>query len=145
MADEIKTQTILFVGIAESDGLSLGKIFLASNLQPHGVCNCHEAIEFLDQHKIPVVLTEPELPDGSWRKLLDYMAKHAAPPNLIVSCRLPDDRLWAEVLTMGGYDLLATPFEAGEVLRVTSAAQNNWGYRQVEGCARRATAGSPES
>ena len=144
MAGAIKTETILFVSIPQSDGLSLEKIFLKSDWQSHGVGNCQEALEFLDQNHVPVVLTEPELPDGSWRELLRGMAKLPAPPNLIVSSRPADYRLWAEVLNLGGYDLLATPFEAEEVLRVTFAARRNWGSRQAEGRAQ-AAAGSPES
>ena len=144
MSDAIKTQTILFVGIAESDGLSLDKIFLDSNWQSHGVGNCQEALGFLDEHHVPVVLAEPELPDGSWRELLNGMASLSAPPNLIVSSRLADARLWAEVLNLGGYDVLVTPFEAEEVLRVTLAAQHDWGCKPLEGRDPAARAGSPE-
>jgi DNA-binding NtrC family response regulator len=143
MTDAINRETILFVSIAESDGLSLEKILLKSNWQSHGVGNCQEALEFLDQNHVPVVLTEPELPDGSWRELLNGMARLSPPPNLIVSSRLADDRLWAEVLNLGGYDMLETPFEAEEVLRVTSSARCDWGRKQAEGGARAATVGPP--
>lgn len=132
MSEAIKTQTILFVGIAGGDGLSLDKIFLDSNWQSHGVGNCQEALGFLDQHHVPVVLAEPDLPDGSWRELLNGMASLSAPPNLIVSSRLADARLWAEVLNLGGFDVLITPFEAEEVLRVTLAARHHWGCRNAE-------------
>jgi DNA-binding response OmpR family regulator len=145
MADAINTETILFVGIAQRDGLSLDKIFLDSNWQSHGAGNCQEALEFLDQHHVPVVLAEPELSDGSWRELLNGMARLSAPPNLIVSSRLADDRLWAEVLNLGGYDVLVRPFEAEEVLRVTFAARHNWGCKPLEGRDQAARAGSPES
>jgi len=144
MADAIKTQTILFVGIAEDDGLSLDKIFVRSDWQSRGVESCHEALDFLDQNRIPVVLTGLELPDGSWRELLNGMARLAAPPNLIVSSRLADACLWAEVLNLGGYDLLVTPFEDLEVMRVTFAARDDWRGHQVEGRARAAAAGSLE-
>lgn len=144
MADPIQTQTILFVGIAEVDGLSLEKILLQSNWQSHGVDSCHAALDFLDQNRIPVVLTEHELPDGSWRELLNGMARLSAPPNLIVSSRLADACLWAEVLNLGGYDLLVMPFEDLEVTRVTFAARDDWKGHQVERRARAATAVSPE-
>ena len=49
------------------------------------------------------------------------------PPQLIVADRLADDALWAEVLNLGGYDLLMTPFEPEEVLRVVSMA---WDFRE---------------
>jgi DNA-binding response OmpR family regulator len=132
MSEAIKTQNILFVGIAESDGFSLDKIFLDSNWQSHRAGNCQKGLEFLHQHHVSVVLAEPELPDGSWRELLNGMASLSEPPNLIVSSRLADDCLWAEVLNLGGFDVLMTPFEAEEVLRVTFAARHNWEYKKVE-------------
>ena len=41
---------------------------------------------------------------------------------LIVFDRLADDRLWAQVLSVGGYDLVSKPFEAKEVLQVLRMA-----------------------
>ncbi len=44
-------------------------------------------------------------------------------PVLIVASRLADDRLWAEVLNLGAFDLLlGEPFDREEVLRVTESA-----------------------
>jgi hypothetical protein len=41
---------------------------------------------------------------------------------MIVTSRLADERLWAEVLNLGGYHLLAKPFDASEVVRVVGTA-----------------------
>jgi len=138
VADATKTETILFVGIAEGDGLCLDKILLDSNWQSHGVGTCQQALDFLDGHHASVVLSEPELSDGSWRDLLHGMASLSAPPSLIISSRLADHHLWAEVLNLGGFDVLMTPFEEEEVLRVTGSAQRDWGRKQVEGVVRAA-------
>ena len=73
------------------------------------------------------------------------MASLAAPPKLIVSSRLADHRLWAEVLNLGGFDVLMTPFETEEVLRVTSSAWSEWGSKQSQGRARAAIADSTAS
>jgi DNA-binding response OmpR family regulator len=43
-----------------------------------------------------------------------------------VTSRLADDRLWAEVLNIGGYDVLAKPFVPAEVFRTISLAWLNW-------------------
>ena len=91
------------------------------------------------------MLAESEMSDGNWRRLLKDMASLSVPPNLIVSSRLADQRLWAEVLNLGGYDVLMTPFEPEEVLRVTLAARRHWRCKQVDGRARAARAGLPES
>ena len=37
-----------------------------------------------------------------------------------------DERLWAEVLNYGAYDVLAKPFQPAEVLRIVSAAWRGW-------------------
>ena len=50
------------------------------------------------------------------------MQKMECPAPLIVGDRLADERLWAKVLNLGGYDLLAKPFNAKEVLHVVSTA-----------------------
>jgi len=132
MSDSGKTQTILFVGIAEHDSLSLDKILLNSDWQVHRAGNCQGGFELLEQHNVSVVLSEPQLSDGSWRELLNGMASLSVPPNLIVSSRLADDRLWAEVLSLGGFDVLMTPFEAKELLWVTSGAWRDWQRKKFE-------------
>jgi hypothetical protein len=36
--------------------------------------------------------------------------------------------MWAEVLNLGAYDVLAQPFDPAEVFRVLTAAWQNWRY-----------------
>ena len=46
----------------------------------------------------------------------------SARPPVIVSSLTADERLWAEVLDLGGYDLLMTPFDATEIQNVVCMA-----------------------
>ena len=72
---------------------------------------------------VAVVISESCLPAGqTWRDLLAALQATSNPPPLIVTDRLADDQLWAEVLNLGGYDLLAKPFDAREVLRTVQVA-----------------------
>jgi DNA-binding response OmpR family regulator len=64
-----------------------------------------------------VVLCDSELPDGDWKTALNQLMSKAVPRPLIVASRLADDRLWAEVLNLGGSDVLALPFDHDEVIR----------------------------
>ena len=73
-----------------------------------------------------MLLCERDHADGNWEDLLKATAGLPAPPNLIVFSRLADECLWAEVLNLGGFDVLMTPFEPEEVLRVTFAAWSRW-------------------
>ena len=44
------------------------------------------------------------------------------PPLQIVTSRLANDRLWAEALNLGAYDVLPRPFDPAEVLRSVGMA-----------------------
>jgi DNA-binding response OmpR family regulator len=86
------------------------------------VGGCAEAIAHLTQQQVSIVLCDGELPAGSWREILGHVALSPEPPILIVASRLADDFLWAEVLNLGGYDVLSKPFNDQEVRRVIGAA-----------------------
>ena len=68
------------------------------------------------------MICDRDLPDGDWRQLWDLLARDPSPPMFIVTSRLADDALWAEVLNVGGYDLLLKPFRAEEVIRMVHGA-----------------------
>jgi len=86
------------------------------------VGTCEEAFARLCRKPMSVVVCESDLPDGNWRDVLNRTSQLADPPALIVTSRLADEHLWAEVLNLGGYDVLAKPFREGEVRHVISTA-----------------------
>jgi DNA-binding NtrC family response regulator len=84
------------------------------------------ALDFLRAQKTPVVLCETDLRPGTWRELLEEITHAPDAPAVIVSSRLADDRLWAEALNLGAWDVLARPFVASEVFHAVSAAWRHW-------------------
>jgi DNA-binding response OmpR family regulator len=89
-----------------------------------------EAIARLRRQHIPVVICESDLPDGTWRDVLDSISTLTHRPVLIVTSRLADDYLWAEVLNSGGYNVLAKPFRESEVKHVVASLRMQ-AHRQV--------------
>jgi DNA-binding NtrC family response regulator len=77
-----------------------------------------------------VVISEQNLPDGDWKNVVNAANLLPCPPPVIVTSRLADERLWAEVLNLGGYDVLAQPLDGEEVRRVTGSAWQQWANRQ---------------
>lgn len=85
-----------------------------------------QAARYLERQETPVVIAARDLPDGNWKTVLNLLMRMAFPPKLIVTARLADDRLWAEVLNLGGFDVLAQPFYHGEVTRSVGHACRCW-------------------
>lgn len=98
--------------------------------------------EVLSAQEIPVIVSEGKLHPGTWQELLQYISLLPDPPLLIVASRLADERLWAEALNLGAWDVLAKPFDTEEVIRVVASAWRHWqdrhnvraakGLRQLE-------------
>ena len=80
------------------------------------------AMSFLCLDRVPVIVCERDLPDGTWKDILGDTAVFPNPPALVVTSGLADEYLWAEVLNLGGFDLIAKPFAAREVLHVLRTA-----------------------
>jgi DNA-binding response OmpR family regulator len=89
-----------------------------------------EAVGELRRVRVPVVLSECELPDGNWKDVLGYLAPMIERPRLIVFSRNADDRLWAEVLNLGASDLLITPFREHELVFAIGSAWLAWESEQ---------------
>src|SRR6266536_6407951 len=62
------------------------------------------------------------LTDGAWRDILQHTLQEKSLPVLIVTSQVANDSLWAEVLNLAGYDVLAQPFDREEVTRVVTSA-----------------------
>ncbi len=124
-----RTVTVLDVSPYDADHTTLQQIFSHSNWKLHITRTCSEAVTLLKKRLIPVVVCERDLPDGSWRDILERTARATNPREVMVSSRLGDERLWSEVLNLGGYNVIAKPFQESEVFRDVSLAWLHWKNR----------------
>ena len=131
-----RTVTILSVSPSGADHAALCEILqdakskMATNCRwiVHPVSTAASTKEALAQGEIPIVISECDLSWGSWQTILQMISLVAEPPLLIVASRLADERLWAEALNLGAWDVLAKPFDADDVTRVVASA---WRHRQA--------------
>jgi DNA-binding response OmpR family regulator len=80
------------------------------------------AASLLGRRAFRAIVCDADLDGGAWRDLLTLSAGGPAQPRVIVLSNAGDNRLWAEVLNLGGYDLLAKPLDCGEAERVLTLA-----------------------
>ncbi len=113
---------LLRVSPSAEDHAALERICERTRWRTTEAYTFQEALVRMAEEQPDVVLCEANLPDGTWRDLLAELSHGSNPPYLIVTSRLADESLWAEVLNLGGYDVLAQPFEPVEIYRVVGFA-----------------------
>ena len=101
---------------SSSGGDMLAGMLRADNCAVRTENSFEAASEYLSRGESPVVICERSLADGDWKDLLGKTSR------LIVTSCVADEVLWAEVLNLGGYDVLAQPFDELEVRRVVALA-----------------------
>jgi DNA-binding response OmpR family regulator len=85
-----------------------------------------EALPLIRSHSPVLIVCEHELSDGNWKTVLAACEASTHPPLVLVTSRHADETLWAEVLNLGGYDVLLKPFDRREVTRVLGMASRHW-------------------
>jgi DNA-binding response OmpR family regulator len=96
----------------------------------HRVSTCGDVEIFLSENLVAILISDCNLPDGDWKDILKALSGVSCAPTLIVASHLADDRLWAEVLNLGGYDLLIKPFDLKEASRVISMAWSRVAFKK---------------
>jgi DNA-binding NtrC family response regulator len=121
-----RNSLLLVVGAVEADDRQTDGLVTRLPWHTHYARSISEALPFVCQDLARVVLCEHALPDGTWKDVLQLVASRNVPPPVIVTSRHANNYLWAEVLNLGGYDVLATPLEPAEALRSISLAWQRW-------------------
>jgi len=118
----IANATVLAI-IAEEDWAPLGEVFAGSIWKLVCASTLFETQTASWRNPPGVVICDVRLSDGhSWKDLLHEIRQMEDPPPFIVADRLANERLWAEALNLGAYDLLAKPFEVQEVWHAVTTA-----------------------
>lgn len=123
----------LLIGEYESDRQLLHGIFRDAGWRLLEAPDRRQALDCLERQPVHVVISQEDGPQWHWKWLLSDLRRLAHPPQLIVTSRNADDYLWAEVLNIGGYDVLPQPFNRDEVERVVAAARRHFEGAQAAG------------
>jgi DNA-binding response OmpR family regulator len=126
-----KDVSALLVGEYESDRFLVCEVFKKLGWKLLEARDRRRAMQYLERNQVQVVITKTDVPDWSWRRVLNDLRRLTKPPQLIVTSRTADESLWAEVLNVGGYDVMAQPFEPYEVERVIASAHRHFDYQPL--------------
>lgn len=121
---EVDGATALVIAAEDGDRLFITAALGGSQRRLHFANNGFEVRALLAAESIPVVIVDGDAQALCWRELLAQISEDDACPKpkfIVISC-LADERLWAEVLNLGAYDLLPKPLDADEVAWVVRSA-----------------------
>lgn len=124
-APAVEKTTLIAVCSSEEDLRSLSDSLEANRWTVRHAHTCGEALQLMACENPAVVACEHELADGSWKDLFMLASRLEDPPPVVVVSRKADENLWAEVLNLGGYDVLSKPFDRTEVARVFEMASRH--------------------
>jgi DNA-binding NtrC family response regulator len=113
---------VLFVSPNREDATALSRMLGSLSVPIQYVADLAHARLKMQGGVYQVILTEANLPDGTWLDVLDVARRVSPNSEVIVTDAAADARFWAEALNMGAYDLLAQPFAPAEVQRILSNA-----------------------
>jgi DNA-binding NtrC family response regulator len=119
------TPTLLIVGPVEDD-YRREPVFDQFGWPAHRVRNCLDVALHLHGSSPHVLVCDRNLVDCDWKEVLEVTASRPNPPPVIITSRHADEYLWAEVLNLGGFDVLTKPLDQQEVRRVLSFAWDHW-------------------
>jgi DNA-binding NtrC family response regulator len=120
---------VLLISPDAEDAVFMREIASSLGCRLESASDWHEAELALQRDVFRVVIAERDLHDGNWRDVLSCLERYSYNPLLVVVSRLADERLWAEVLNLGGFDVLAKPFAQEEANRVIDYALISWKQR----------------
>lgn len=114
----------LLISPSQEEHDFLHALFNEEDWTLHSASSLACASAILRDTVVSVVITEADLPVGCWRDVLDVVGFLPNRPIVIVTSLHADDRLWAEALNLGAYDVLAKPFNKTELMCVLTSAWN---------------------
>jgi DNA-binding response OmpR family regulator len=123
--------TVLSVSPLEADHVSLQAIIGHSTWTMFQARDLASAVALLRQHEIAVVICERDLLPNTWIDVLEHLNALPKAPSLVVTSMLADERLWAEALNVGAWDVLVKPFDRLELIRSVKLAWDHW-HKQTQ-------------
>ena len=114
--------TLLIASPMARDREYLRNIAERCDMLPIEATTYREALWAVGIYGPVAVVCDESLP---WRDIVSYLADGCDPPRVIVVSAVVESRLFAEVLNVGGFDVVTKPFSEAEIRRVLSSARSS--------------------
>ena len=117
-----KSIPILVVSSESKNRFALMEILDREGWKTICTCTARECKAVFQNHNIHVVFCERGLSDGTYRDVLAMTRSQGRSVCLVVTSRLADWDEYLEALNDGAFDLIASPSQTADVVRVLNQA-----------------------
>ena len=115
---------------ALSDQESIRQFASAANWNLNLTTSLTQAMLWLANVTVPIVLVDRDLRDDDWRVAIKKLSAFTPSPCVILASAVADSYLFDEVIHNGGYDVVAKPLQEEELRRTLGLAFSFWKNRQ---------------
>lgn len=115
----------VWAACAPPDGDALQDILLGLGWDFRGSRSIQQTLMAMRDNRVDIIICNEELSDGCWKDLLAGVGRFQCPPPLVVIAERFDSSLWAEVLNLGGFDVLLRPLTEKEIAGVLHMAHRH--------------------
>jgi len=129
----IPRASIVALLLNHEDRQALTSIADQESLQVHFAESRVEAWDAMTRLDSPVILYDRDWPGAEWRSTVQTFASSPQRSCVILASCVADDYLWQELIRYGGYDLLAKPFQTGDLRRALTLALSYWKSARAAG------------
>lgn len=127
-AESFGSTAIVAMVVNGDDRQVLTDISAQQGLQVHFVESPEKALAGIERLRAPAALIDRNWPGSDWRAVVEELSSSPERPCVILMSGVLDERLWADVVGHGGYEVLAKPLKAEQAVRVIKLALS---YQQV--------------
>ncbi|MFZ5483958.1 MAG: sigma-54-dependent transcriptional regulator [Pseudomonadota bacterium] len=126
-ADAPPSETLPVILVAEDDRTMRGLIVtvIQQSESPHEVVaveNAHEAMDYIENHEVAVVVTDLRMPGADGLDLLAFVKAHSADTEVVLVTGHATVESAVSALKAGAYDYLLKPFDTDVLRRVIERA-----------------------
>jgi DNA-binding NtrC family response regulator len=114
--------SILIVCDDDSDQRRLRALLMEAGFALDCAKSIATGCEAAKSGRYPVVVSIPQLRDGSWRRLTDIANRYDLPFEVVVWARNFDLREWAQALDNGAFDVIDAVYDQPGVVEATKCA-----------------------
>jgi len=113
---------VLLVSDDDSEAKVLRNLLCKAGFSSESACCITAGCDAAKSGQFQVVISIPQLRDGSWRRLIDIASHYDLRFELILWARYFDFRDWGKALDDGAFDVLDSIHEGSRVVEATKCA-----------------------